>query len=410
MENLKTNFIASKILHHTQSTRFIVAYSGGVDSHVLLHCMAALRQEHPEWQLSAVHVNHGLQADALQWQQHCQTVCDALDIPLTCFKLNLKIQKGDSVEAIARDARYAKIAELMSSECCLLTGHNQNDQAETLLLQLMRGAGVKGLSAMPVMKEFSDGECLRPLLSVTREQIEAYAAAHQLQWIEDSSNQDLRFDRNFVRHELLPLLQQRWPGAMSSISRSAQHCADAQNVIEKLAEQDFLSLSADAEKIHIPALMLLDEKRRFNVMRYWLQSLSVSMPSEKQLHEIINCCVLAREDADPKVLCVAREFRRYREYLYCLQPLEPIDPNWEVTWDMQQDLQLPFELGVLHAEKENITDVVVRFRRGGEKIRWNGQTHSLKNWFQQQGVPPWQRDRVPLVCDAGHVVHASLKK
>ena len=268
---MKASSIADVIIKHTRVTHFIISYSGGIDSTVLLYIMAELQRHYSHWCVSAVHVNHRLQPQADQWQQHCQSVCDAQDIPLTCFEVDLNLQPGDSVEAVARQKRYEQIATLMSEQHCLLTGHNQNDQVETFLLQLMRGSGLKGLAAMPVSKPYAAGCCIRPLLSVTRKKIEQYAHEKKLHWIEDHSNQDLRFDRNFLRHQVVPLLEQRWSSLSKAVSRSARHCATSQALVLELAKSDFALLkTAQKQKINIPVLLKLDELRRINVLRYWI--------------------------------------------------------------------------------------------------------------------------------------------
>lgn len=409
LEVLYPSDVLNTIVTHTNSTHFVVAYSGGIDSVVLLHLMATLRKERPDWQLSAVHVNHGLQSCAGDWQQHCESVCEKLHVPLISCNVTVTITPGDSVEAKARDARYGAIAELLTEDACLLTGHNQDDQAETLLLQLMRGAGVKGLAAMPVLKLFAQAVCLRPLLSVSRLAIEHYAANNQLAWIDDDSNQSLRFDRNYIRHQVMPLLQQRWPSVKKTIARSAQHCATTDLLVSDVALMDFTIIKTANEcKINIVKLLELAPYRQENVLRYWIAGLVGGVPSEKQLREIIDHCILARQDANPKVTILAHDFRRYRTYLYCLPPMPIVDRSWQVSWDMQNSLELPYQLGFLQPADQGLegalqsgVTVTVQFRRGGEVVSLGEKKYPLKDWFQLQGVPTWWRDRFPIVCLAG---------
>ena len=216
--------------------RLIVAYSGGKDSHVLLDLLS--RSERLKPKLGALHVNHGLSEYAKAWEQHCLEVCEALAIPLIRDVVDAKPQQGESPEEAARNARYRVFNSLpFDNNDCFLMAHHQNDQAETLLLQLFRGAGLAGLAAMPVWSELASGmKACRPLLNQPQARIDDYAKQHALSWVEDESNLDLRFDRNFLRHQIVPLLQQRWPSVASNISRSADHCAEAMLILDQSVE------------------------------------------------------------------------------------------------------------------------------------------------------------------------------
>ena len=284
----------------TPARNFIVAYSGGVDSHVLLHLMS----QFPCDSLRAVYVNHGLSTHADSWQAHCARVCDALHIPFASYKLNIIRKPRHSLEAVARDLRYELLATLMTDNTVLVTGHNENDQAETMLLQLMRGAGIKGLSAMPEIKPFAQAWQARPLLQVTRTDIEAYASQHHLHWIEDDSNSEIDFDRNFLRHRILPELATRREGVVQNIARSAAHIAEAAELTQELALIDYEAVKGDAlHQLLIKPLKTLSDARQSNVLRYWLsvQIPALQPPSQAVLAQIKQQLLYSYPGSDPLV-------------------------------------------------------------------------------------------------------------
>lgn len=221
-------FNTEKLFHHifkfTNKTKFLIAYSGGMDSHVLLHSIHDLRRQNPLLKIRAVHIHHGLNPNADYWVKHCSAICEQLNIELIVKTINVKKNKH-SLEALARELRYQEFIKIINTDECLLTAHHADDQAETLLLQLFRGGGPKGLAAMPKYKNFAQGSFLRPLLEFSRKDLYDYACKNQLNWIEDDSNENIGHDRNFVRHKLMPIITERWPGILTTLARSAEHCA-----------------------------------------------------------------------------------------------------------------------------------------------------------------------------------------
>ncbi|PHQ81187.1 MAG: tRNA lysidine(34) synthetase TilS [Coxiella sp. (in: Bacteria)] len=299
----------------TSSTHFLVAYSGGVDSHVLLHLMSQIEGV----EVTAIHVNHGLNEAADQWQVHCQSVCDALDVSFREFTINVIKKPRQSLEAVARDMRYSVLEHLVKNDVVLVTGHNENDQAETVLLQLMRGAGVKGLSAMPMVKAFGQGQLMRPLLNVTRADIETYARTNALEWIEDSSNADDDFDRNFLRNQILPQLQTRREGVLPNLARSAQHIAEAADLIQEFAAMDYEVIKGDDPKrLNIELLKQLSDSRQSNVIRYWLglQNRNVRMPSQAILEQIKQQLLFSYPGSHPVVQWGKVMLRREQGAMY----------------------------------------------------------------------------------------------
>jgi len=385
-----------------------IGYSGGVDSHVLLHALKALMLEGLPLTLQAIHVNHHLNLAADWWVAHCQTVCDALDITLTVLDIHLKDTQGESLEALARTARYEVIAAALPEHSYFLTAHHQDDQAETVLLQLLRGAGPKGLSAMPFEKTFKHIRIIRPLLGFTREMIVDYAHQHHLTWIEDSSNVNTNFQRNYLRQEIMPLLKKTWPSCTQTLARSAEHCAEIEWLGEVLAEQDYKGCVVDYNGLAISLLQSLSVPRLKRVIRYWLVQQGLSVPPTIKLRHIITDMLPAKVDAQPLVTWSGVEVRRYRDVLYAMKPLSVIDVRQRLRWDLSQELILPGDLGVLTVQQlidqgvdvDNIRGAVeVRFRQGGETCCLANRigTHTLKNLFQEWAVPTWRRDRVPLI-------------
>lgn len=404
--------------------RFWIAYSGGLDSHVLLHALVE-QGINNDYECHAVHIHHNLHAHADEWAEHCQQQAADLGITFHCIKVDATKLKGESQEAVSRAARYSALSDLMSTNDCLLTAHHQDDQAETLLLQLLRGSGIKGLAAMPTLSAFSQGFHARPLLDYSRKQLLNYATHHQLQWIEDSSNADESFDRNYLRHQVLPIIKQRWPSASKTISRVAQHAGQADQLLMQLARSDYAYVCADtANRLRIDRLWELTSAQQINVLRYWLHRLDLPIPSAIKLSHVISDVLSSRIDATPLVTWPGVEIRRYQNELFALLPLESHDASATIAWDLTQDLQLPTNLGVLTAtqsQQGNLllpdnTDITVRFRQGGENIQLVGKQHrqSLKKLMQTWQIPTWQRDRIPLiyhkenlVCVAGWAIDAA---
>ncbi len=387
--------------------RYWIAYSGGLDSHVLLHAIADLKNKLPDIELCAVHVNHSLSVEAKSWAQHCQNISEKLQIDCQQLVVDAHPKKGESPEAAARDARYQAISGLIQANDCLLTAHHQDDQAETLLLQLLRGAGVQGLAAMPVQTNFSQGQLARPLLLFSRQQLYEYAKQHQLHWINDPSNAETDFDRNYLRHEVMPLLRARWPSAAKVISRSASHHAESSQLLDILAEQDFsAAIGSQPDTLSVNFIKQLDVARQRLLLRFWIKKLKLPMPATVHVEHILHDAVNAAPDAMPCVRWSGGEVRRYQADLYAMPPLSRFDASLEIAWKLNAPLELPEKNGCLVAKKDesqelysDITEVIVRFRQGGESCRPVGVncSKSLKKLFQEKNIPPWLRDRTPLL-------------
>ena len=306
-------------LHHTLFTltashHFLIAYSGGLDSHVLLHAMIELRKEYPEMMLSAIHVNHHLNPQSTLWAQHCQKICDELAVPLLIENIHIDLKPGDSLEENARDARYAVFKKQLDAKTVLLTAHHLDDQAETFLLQALRGAGSKGLSAMTVKKKCGSSFLIRPLLSYSRSELEKYAHDHHLKWIEDDSNADTKFNRNYLRHAIFPILKKRFPKVMENFSRSARLMAEQEKVISEIAKADLASIhtSTFTHRLPIAPLLQFSESRQRVILREWLHQHHLRMPNEKHLKQIQKDVLNAAPDAHPVFVLGDITLRRVR--------------------------------------------------------------------------------------------------
>jgi tRNA(Ile)-lysidine synthase len=387
-------------------TRFRIAYSGGCDSHALLHALAQVRTRLPP--LQAVHVDHGLQPDSAAWARHCAAVCAGLQIPFLLLKVAAGAAAGESPEAAARRARYRALAELTERGDCLLTAHHQDDQAETLLLQLLRGGGPHGLAAMPEFTAFAAGWHCRPLLPYGREALRRYAGEHALRWIDDPSNADRGFDRNYLRHTVMPVLRKRWPAAAQVLARGAAHQAEAAQVLDELAALDLARCRGDRNTLHIPTLIALGEARQRNLLRHWLKTAGYPLPDTVRLAQVQGEVLHAAPDRAPTVEWPGVTVRRYRDRLYALPPRPAVDGALCLTWDMRSPLQLPdgTRLSALPVHGAGVKAVMcrenvisVRYRQGGETCRPGPRAANrpLKQLLQEAGVPPWERQVLPLI-------------
>ena len=327
---------------------------------------------------------------------------------LYVLRVNAVASQGESPEEAARNARYTALKSLIGVNDVLLVAQHRDDQLETVLLQLFRGSGLRGLSAMPEIMAFGQGVMLRPLLNVSKLAIDDYARVHALSWVDDPSNLSNDYDRNFLRNAVLPLLKQRWPACDKTVARSARHCADAQVVISALAEELFRRVFNVADKtLCISQLKSYEITQQQLVIRQWFQALNLKMPAQAFVERLQSEVLSAREDSDPVLSGQGYCVRRYRDKLYCLKPAAPEivrDSIWPAgqtsirVSDHQTLSCVPSSVGICREQWQNAT-IVVKARSGGEKIRLPGRKghHALKNLFQEAGIPPWERETIPLV-------------
>ena len=393
-------------------SRYVIAFSGGLDSTVLLHALASLRDELGV-PIVAIHIDHGLHEDSGAWGEHCRVVAGALGIDFQGRSVTVQLESGKGPEASARDARYEALHAELAYGDWLLSAHHREDQAETLLLNLIRGSGPLGIAGIGAIRRFGPGWLARPLLETSRAELMEYAEHEVLDWVEDPSNADRRFDRNFLRHDILPRLGSRWPDIAARLQRSASLSGEASQLLSNLAEIDLESLGGRPERLKIDGLRALSSARQRNVLRHALRRLGLSTPTMMQLERILSEVIPAREDAQPLVSWPGAAVRRYRNALYLLpEKLVDLPEPIEVSGS---EVPLGTGLGVLQfvpGEARGLQQglmergIRVRFREGGEEFQPEGQAHTrkLKKLLQQEGVVPWMRNRLPLVYAGDELV------
>ena len=392
----------------------IVALSGGPDSAALLGAAAALGKSFRALPLRAVHVDHGLQAAALEFREGCRRLCDHLRIPLRIIGVEVQRESAASIEAAARAARYAAIeAELQPREC-LLTAHHREDQAETLLLQALRGAGVKGMSAMPVCRPFGRGWHVRPLLDVAHSELQQFGAHLHAFCSTDPMNEDLRFDRVYLRNVIWPPIEKRWPGAAIALSRAAHHMAEAQQLLDMAAGAELRRLR-DGDALSIPVLRALSPLERVNAVRLWLCQAGLEAPPAARLAEALRQILDAEADHQPAIVWGGNALRRYRQRLF-FTAADPPRLHDAKPWvgRLGTPLELGPQLGTLTwiAQRGGIdaqrlpAALSVRRRAGGESIRPGplAKTQTVQHLCQSLGVLPWMRDALPLVFAGSELI------
>lgn len=409
------NAISQLLSQLPRDKHYCVAFSGGLDSTVLLH---AVVEALPKGQVRAIHIHHGLSPNADQWQKHCETISAQWSVPLTTVRVNVQTD-GKGLEDAARQARYRAFEQHLQPGDVLLTAHHSDDQVETLLLRLARGSGPRGLAGMAASRPLGQGKLWRPLLPVSRETLLAYGRDHQLRWIDDESNEDPRFDRNYLRHQVLPPLRRRWPDLGERWGTSAALCGEADQLLREYAWEDLDRLTVDSPGavpefcpvLSLSGLRALSVSRRQWVLRCWCETNGAGLPTREALAQIEAQLIQGREDAQALVPVGDRTVRRFRGGLYLVPALSdgelpdgpvplslegkyaavdlPTGGALQVEWGGEVDVRLSAHLGPL----------TLRWRRGGERCRPVGRGHSqtLKKLLQEYELPPWWRERIPLI-------------
>lgn len=385
----------------------VVGFSGGRDSMALLHGLLALREQ-LGFTLAALHVNHHLHAQADAWQQFCEDVCRAHGIALQLEHLQLQRAAGDSLEALARAGRYQAFARAAGRY--VLLAHHQDDQAETLLLQAMRGAGVAGLAAMPARRELAGRLLLRPLLSLSRQQLDEAVRQAGLSWVDDDSNEDVRYRRNAVRHQLVPVMQSIVPGVRAALARSAAHCGEAAELLAQLA-----ALDADVQAATLPVAVLasLPDARARNVLRHWLHEREVPLPATAALNSFMQQVLNAAADRQPQLPLPGGRLLRWSGQLYWVPHWQP--QPLQLHWQGETSVRLPGWGGQLHflaadhgLRRERLlqSPLQVAIRHGGEtlKLAPARPAQRVKHLFQDSAIPPWERLRWPLIWQHGDLL------
>lgn len=385
--------------------RVWVALSGGLDSSLLLTLAARARHRHPR-ALRAIHVHHGLQAAADDFEAHCHRLATQLDIPLSVERVAVDTGGGQGLEGAAREARYEAFARCVPAGDTLWLAQHRGDQAETFLLAALRGSGVRGLAAMPAGRDWQGRELGRPLLGVSRADLGAEAERLELTWIEDPSNVDLTLDRNFLRQRILPRLETRWPQAGASLARSATLAGEADTLLAELAELDLQRLGGDPGRLPVAGLTALSPPRCRLLIRHACALEGLPTPPAARLASLLEQ-LEARRDAEVYIAWPGAEARRWNTELYLLATVRAMPLAWSAEWDGRGPLVTP--LGEVRVELMPHSTRPVRLhvtlRRGGERLRLEGRgSRDLKRLLQEAGLPPWERQRVLVVHHDGEVV------
>ncbi|MEO7773252.1 MAG: tRNA lysidine(34) synthetase TilS [Steroidobacteraceae bacterium] len=380
--------------------RYCVAFSGGLDSTVLLAALAAahhVNRRRVGFELRAVHVEHGLHELSPHWSAHCRRFARALGVPIEVLRVKVCKQRGESLEAQARTARYGLLGRSLQSGEILLTAQHLDDQLETVLLQLLRGAGVAGLAAMPAVAPFGSGMLLRPLLERPRAALLQWAQDMKLQWIEDPSNLDTGFDRNFLRLRVLPVVRERWPAAAAAVARSARHAAEAQRLLDGIARRD-VGRAADGAALEVQALRALEPGRRINALRFWIVQQGVESPATRRLQEIAGPMLAARRDANPQLRWGNVVLRREQGHLR-LDPVAPPDAPKPRTWRPARQRRVVLAHGVLElqADAHGTLDLDALPSQLRVLARSGNESGALKKILQAVRVAPSERGALPLV-------------
>ena len=387
----------------------VVGFSGGLDSTALLHALAASTDARAQG-LRAVHVHHGLHPDADAWANHCERVCVELEVPLQVLRVQVDRMSGRGPEGAARAARLQAFRTALDADEVLALAHHRDDQAETVLLRLLRGSGGEGLGAMRRRSRLGTLHLWRPLLGLPRDALRDHAATHALQWIEDPSNTDARYDRNFIRHHVLPVLAERWPQATRNLARSAGLLAEQSQLLASATatQLDLLLIAPDA--LSLSGLLAQPRAQRARLLRLWLARLDLPAPSANILAAIECDLLLARSDGDACVEWADVVVHRWRDQLHAERRASPLPSDWSVLWDGSAPLRLPGGSSLaLHGTNGFDAPLTVRVRQGGERIRLPGREHShtLKHVLQERDIPPWVRVRMPLLfADDGELLAA----
>lgn len=401
--------------------KLVVALSGGLDSMALLEACVSLQQagELPFEGLRVIHVNHGLSRNAEDWETHCRSWCQYRQVAFYAQRVSFEREAGDSLEAIARQARYAVFEQQLGADEALLLAHHLDDQAETVLLRLLRGAGSRGLAGMPESRPLGPGVLWRPWLATSRKQIEQWAQQRSLSWVEDDSNANLTLSRNYLRHQVLPVVAEHWPGWRHSISQSAELSADADEILQEFAERELAALgaTADAPLPCGPVLAMTPARQRL-LIRQWLLRQIGETPGRRLVQRVRQEMLGAADDAQPKIVWQHHVLRRYRGALHVTEQLDalPVTAQTSYPWRPQADGRfvarvLPgngslrlYQAPAPGAMRLPQGECEIRYRQGGERCALAGRPRrALKKILQESAVPPWLRERTPLLYIDGRL-------
>ncbi len=403
---MRSQALLERLQTYPHAQRYLVGFSGGADSTALLTALHRCR-DRLEADIEAVHFDHGLQPDSPVWARHCEQFCQDRGIEFSSRVLRLSADNAN-LESRARDERYRCVAQIIDSRTLYLTAHNAEDRAETLLLHAMRGSGIDGLASIPEIRPLGAGYVARPLLWVSRDDLAAYLRYHGVQWIEDPSNRDTRMDRNFIRQQVMPTLEKRWPTAGTSLARSATHLNTASLVLQELLRRHLDDVCPDPDTLPCEVLFSLGDSASTLVLREWLRERNIPMPPQARMEEFLGQVATAGPEAQCEIAWAGVTLRLYRDALHCISDGTsrecPI-----LKWNGGQTIELGAGLGSLQLTgpgDDPANDWVVGPRRAGDRLRLHaaGPRRKLKKVMQEQPIPPWQRNSIPVLYWNDHPV------
>jgi len=408
----KESFL-SNLNQFSASGKFWIACSGGMDSLVLLHLFYSNKNIINQ-NIEVLYVNHGLQEEADDWSVFCQKICEQYGFVYRQLKISEACPAGESIEAWAREKRYSLIDAVMNENDVLFTAHHQDDQVETFFLQALRGSGPRGLASMPIIKRHENIFLARLLLDYSRDELKFYAEKHKLIWQNDKSNLDIRYDRNYFRHKIIPVIKERWPSYRDTISRLINHQRESRALLDEVGHEDISLVQHKGSMIlDLDLLKKLSMERQKNLLFVWLKELKFETPSSKNIQQIILDVIYSAVEKSPCVTWGNVEVRRYKKLLYVSRIMTAHDVNVEHVWNPDNVLNILNETLIAKTEigtglsklKTKGADFIIRYRHGGEKIHPDNLSHSrtVKQLFQEHSVLPWLRDRVPLVYVNGEL-------
>lgn len=408
IEKIQLNFL-------NNNQKVIIALSGGLDSVVLLNILSKIL---PYNNLTAIYINHKLQDSADSWEKFNAKIANEYNIKFYCYTINILKTKSASIEKLARDARYTVFESLVNEDNIFLaTAHHLNDQAETFLLQLSRKSGPKGLSCMPKAKRFSKGWHIRPLLNISKQELTNHAVAHDLKWVEDITNQQLKYDRNYIRHKIIPVFEQRWPKIIENIAKSAEYCANLEQLLTQYIMQDYQNCIAKKTysllvDLDINKLKLLEKNKLLAVLRYWVKQYDLPMIGENRLIQILHCINSQNQSNVAKITIKEHIITRFKNNLVIISNDDFIKNNNTIfDYQLGQILEIK-ELNIIISSRfiDNNTKlellnlpkaakITIKFRQGQEicnPLCRNGSV-KLKKLLQEKNIPPWHRNKIPLL-------------
>jgi tRNA(Ile)-lysidine synthase len=402
---LDHKLLIKNIILSSKYKSFLIAYSGGLDSTVLLHQLIELKTHVPEITIRAIHINHNLHHLSKMWSTYCQETCEKYQIPLVVKNININTKKNYSEKEL-RIQRYRLIYNCLLLEEILLTGHHMNDQCETFFLSLKRGSGPTGLSAMSFQTQLGDKKFFRPMLNQTKKTLEIWARNNKITWIEDFSNFDINYDRNYIRHKIIPILERKWPFFLKNCFRTTKICQEETALLNYFLMKKIKKFIRDDNSLNIKDFKNIKKEICTAFIRMWIALKKIQMPSYKNIQCIYNQIIFSKIDANPKFVLNKHEIRRYKNSLYLLKKKPSLNDTLLFWHDKNKTLILPNDLGYLTKNKKGINlpepdenDLInIRFQYEGNVLIL-GKKHSkkIKKIWQEQNIPPWLRHQIPLL-------------